>query len=148
MLETPPEGFPFCLESTLKPPGHTVFLHKLPRTLPSPQSGPGPWPPCLFSHMEPLYTVGALGGPPSLEGPPQAPCTPPQRARVKGPLLRRPPPHPVCVYWARYPRLFRNNLNAHCGRTGEDSAVWTYDGVSFCFGKEGNPAICDSTGAS
>ena len=35
-------GFPICLESTLKPPGHTMFLHKLPRTLPSPPSVPGP----------------------------------------------------------------------------------------------------------
>ena len=35
-------GFPICLESTLKPPGHTVFLHKLPRTLASPPSVPGP----------------------------------------------------------------------------------------------------------
>lgn len=93
------------------------------------------WPPCLSSHLESPCTVGALGDPPSHEGRPQASCAPPWRVRVKGPLLSRPPPHPICVYWARCPRLFRNNLNAPCGWMDEDSAVWTYDGVSFCLEK-------------
>lgn len=147
-----PVGFPFCLESALKVPGHTVFLHKLPRTLSSPPSVPGHLSqsasPCGLPAFPPARSPPAHSGLrwPSLpRGPASGVQCSPRESSGQRPLLGKPPPHCVCVYWARYPRLFRNNLNVHCGRMDEDSEVWTCEGASFSFEKEGNPATWDNS---
>ena len=78
-----PVGFPICLESTLKPPGHTVFLHKLPRTLPSPPSVPGPS--SLSTSPSGLPAFPPTWSPPAQSG--LSVALPPTRARLRRRVL-------------------------------------------------------------
>ena len=45
----------------------------------------------------------------------------------------------------QWPPCFPSRPEPPCGRMDEDSAVWTCEGVSFSFEKEGSPATWDNS---